>query len=137
MQSTRSAGFTVLEIITVLVVIGILSAVAGGVMSNVGFAREAGEAEQLRMDLRYAQRLAMASETDVDVKFDEGNDEYELPSDRVFINGARRIALQSDIRSPASDVVFSAQTGMPDGDYTYRVGGKQIIHINGTTGMIE
>jgi hypothetical protein len=54
----------------------------------------------------------------------------------VFINGARTVNLQSDLKT-SPNVTFKAQTGMPDGDYTYELGENQIIHINGQTGMIE
>jgi prepilin-type N-terminal cleavage/methylation domain-containing protein len=53
-------GFTILEIIAVLVIVGILAAVAVSRAVNVGPELSAG-ADTLRMHLRYAQTLAMNS----------------------------------------------------------------------------
>jgi prepilin-type N-terminal cleavage/methylation domain-containing protein len=136
MQATRSAGFSMLEIVVVLVIIGVLSAMVTGVISQTGFVSEAGEAEQMRMDLRFAQQRAMGSTNDVQVTLRSAGDSYRLPDGMVFINGARTVNLQSDLKT-SPNVTFKAQTGMPDGDYTYELGENQIIHINGQTGMIE
>lgn len=136
MQAIRSAGFSMLEIVVVLVIIGVLSAVVTGYISGTDFAREAGEAEQMRMDLRFAQQRAMGSTNDVLVTLRALPDWYQLPDGMVFVNGQRRITLQSDLKT-SPNVTFHAQTGMPDGDHIYNLGEKQVIHINGHTGMIE
>jgi len=136
MQTKRSAGFSVLEIIMVLVIIGVLSAVVTSMISGTDYAREAGEAEQVRLDLRFAQQRAMGSTNDVKVAFQQNPGWYQLPDGMVFPNGKQRIDIQSEIKT-CSDVTFKAQTGMPDGDKIYRIGENQVIRINGQTGMIE
>ena len=76
----------------------------------------------------------MASLTDVTV--DVRSYEYRLPDGMVFITGNNKVILNSRLNTNPNPT-FAAQTGLPDRDYTYVLGEKQVIHINGHTGMIE
>ncbi len=127
------------EILTVLLVLGVLAATARGLFSNADYAREAAEAEQLRMDLRYAQQRAIGSLEDVVVKINKNQDAYWFADDdHVFVNGANRIELESDLKS-SPNITFEAQTGLPTKDttYSYRIGESCEVTVNGETGLVQ
>ena len=125
-----------LETIVVLVIIGVLSAMVTGVISQTNYVSEVGEAEQMRLDLRFAQQRAIGSIKNIKVKVSSIGDWYRMPRGMMFINGKRSIRIQSDLRN-GRDVIFEAQTGMPDNDYALKLGENQVIYINGQTGMIK
>lgn len=63
----RSAGFTVIELVTSIVIIGILSALALPRMFGNQVFSERGYIDELAFTLRYAQKIAIASECEVAV----------------------------------------------------------------------
>ena len=132
------AGFTVVEFVFVLLLLGIMGVTASGLFSNADYAREAADAEQLRMDLRYAQQRAMGSLSNIKVILKKGPDTYELPAGMVFASGENRIKLESDLKT-SPNVIFLAQTGLPKVDkvYQYKIGESSKVKKKKKTGMIQ
>jgi MSHA pilin protein MshC len=61
----RNSGFTLIELVTTLVLIGVLAAVAAPRFADNRAFDQRGYADELAAGLRYAQRLAIASNCDV------------------------------------------------------------------------
>jgi len=71
--SSNSNGFTMIEIISVLVIIGILSAVAVSKMTSNDAYDVVMETETLKTHLRYSQIRAMANNQSWGIKINGGN----------------------------------------------------------------
>lgn len=127
----RQGGFTLLEIIAVLVILGILSAVVA-VRSNSFDAEVYTGAEMLKTHLRYAQTQAMnrnpnaGSETFMGIYYDAGTNQYwmfrgvnpnnveMLPDDLHYTTADRKISLtQKKIRFGASFILCFNSRGIP------------------------
>lgn len=67
----RPRGFTTIELIVVLVLVGILAAIGAGRFFDRGGIETYTYGEQVRAMLRYAQKAAIARNTSVYVRFDE------------------------------------------------------------------
>jgi len=68
MRADRYGGFTLVELITVIVIIGLIAAVGSPLFFNVTAFREGGFLEETRAAMRYAQKLAVASGCAVQVQ---------------------------------------------------------------------
>jgi MSHA pilin protein MshC len=67
----RQRGFTMVELIVVMVLVGILGAIAGGRFFERGAFESQAVGEQVRAMLRYAQKTAIARNAPVFVRFEE------------------------------------------------------------------
>ena len=77
-RASRSRGFSLVELVVILIVVGAISVVAlGRVSNNNGFAARA-FAQEVRAALRFAQKFAVASGCDVQALVDGGADSYAL-----------------------------------------------------------
>ena len=78
----EKAGFTIIEIIVVLVIAGVLAAIAApkftDLFSNSPFTMDAA-ANMIESDIRYVQELAMATHQDRTIVFSQGSTSYLLP----------------------------------------------------------
>jgi prepilin-type N-terminal cleavage/methylation domain-containing protein len=79
-RTVRSAGFTLVEILAVVVILGIASAVIIPQIGTRDDMRTAAAARTLVADLIYAQNYAITSGTMTYVKFDTANKRYSLLS---------------------------------------------------------
>ncbi len=78
MCRARCGGFTLVELVAILIVAGIVSVVAlGRVSNNEGFAARA-FAQEVRAALRFAQKFAVASGCEVQASVDGAADSYDL-----------------------------------------------------------
>jgi MSHA pilin protein MshC len=90
----RSGGFTVVELAAVLVIVGIVAAVAGPrFFDNTAFT-ERGYADEVAASLRYARRIAIASDCNV----------------RFTINAAGYSAAQQTACNPANAWAVAVQS---------------------------
>lgn len=64
-MTTRPSGFTLVEVIAVIVLIGIIGVVAGPSFFDTAAYAERGYADEVKAALRYTQRVAIASDCDV------------------------------------------------------------------------
>ena len=76
----RKAGFTLVEILTVLVIIGIASAVVIPQLGTRDDLKVASAARTLTADLIYAQNLAISQQKYIYIRFDTTNHNYKLLS---------------------------------------------------------
>ena len=75
----RNSGFTILEVVAVLAILGIISAVAVSKISiNIDNIKRDEQLNILKIHLRYAQARAMNSNFNWGIKFDIANSKYWL-----------------------------------------------------------
>ena len=65
--ATATRGFTLIELVTSIVIIGVLGAVAAPHFFDTAAFNERGYIDEVGFTLRYAQKIAIASECDVSV----------------------------------------------------------------------
>lgn len=75
--SPRSAGFTLIELVIVLVLLGVLGAVVIPRLTEGSF-RNAAFAEQIATAFRYGQRLAVATGCEVQVSVSSNTHSYSI-----------------------------------------------------------
>ncbi len=129
-----------IELVAVLVVIGVMSAIAVGFFSSMDYTTEETDAEQLRMDLRYAQQQAMGSLTNISVRMARFNNSYYFKdTTRVFANGARKNRMKSNLSGRPWMIVFKAQSGLPKKtiEHSYQVGESAMVTVDVATGLIQ
>ncbi len=71
-------GFTLVELVIVIVLIGVLASVAGPRIVGGQAAETQGFYNELTAAVRYAQKLAVATQCEVQVNIDAGADTYAL-----------------------------------------------------------
>ncbi|HEY2587185.1 MAG TPA: GspH/FimT family pseudopilin [Tepidisphaeraceae bacterium] len=87
-SSSRRGGFTLIEILTVVVVIGIASAVILPQMSSRDDQRVASASRELMADLLYAQNRAIAYQTRHYVQFNTQTNSWQVMTDASSAPGA-------------------------------------------------
>jgi prepilin-type N-terminal cleavage/methylation domain-containing protein len=129
-------GFTLIEIISVLVILGILVTVAVSRMSNFDVAVYTGR-DALKAHLRYAQTMAMnkdpntGTETIMGINYDAGANQYWLfrgtntsdilllPDDSKYVTGDRKIDLAAKkININSGFTIYFDNHGIPYTAYT-------------------
>ena len=152
--SSRS-GFTLVEILVVVVILGIIAAIAVPNMVRGSDMQIVAGARMIASDLEYAQNLAITSQTPVTVTFDPVHDAYSLSDaggtlthpitkdpytwSRATGRGMNQLDIVSAAFGGSSAVTFD-EYGTPDnagqvvlqaGPHVYR------IEIGGGTGKIS
>ncbi len=120
---TASSGFSLIELVMVIVLLGIvMAAVVPKLRNPTDFSLE-GSASMIVADIRNAQELAMATHDDKNVVFTLNGASYtvETESDSVF----RTVDLPSGVTITSADVTF---TFNPLGEPT--VGGGSSVTIS-------
>ena len=87
-----SAGFTLVELVAVLIIIGALAVFAAPRLNTTGFAQY-GLHQELLAAIRHAQKTANASGCEVDVNVDAAADSYTIRYNGVGWDGCNAIAL--------------------------------------------
>ncbi len=89
-------GFSLIELIAVLIITAVLSVAAGPILSSVDDNRQALAANALRRDLAYARQVAIATGTRAWVVFDAVGQTYELYQEDPDNPGRANRALMRD-----------------------------------------
>jgi prepilin-type N-terminal cleavage/methylation domain-containing protein len=74
-------GFTLIELVAVLIILGVLAAVAATRLTGTSTISVKGAAEMIQADIRYAQEAAMAENTAKSVIFSPGASSYTVDSE--------------------------------------------------------
>lgn len=77
-NSVAHQGFTLIEILVVLVILGIAAAMVVPRITGMGDMQASGAARILLADMQYAQNEAIVTQKDVTVTFNTGNGSYVL-----------------------------------------------------------
>jgi MSHA pilin protein MshC len=103
----RYGGFTLIELVAVLVIMGIVAAVAAPrLLSNAAF-NERGYADEIAASLRYARRIAVASACNVRFTVTAAGYSAAQPTVRCNTAGAWGVAVQSPDRRPLANTTPS------------------------------
>jgi len=94
----RYGGFTLVELVAVLVIIGIVAAVAAPRLFDNAVFTERGYADEIAASLRYARRIAIASDCNVRFTVNAAGYSAAQPTVRCNTGGAWGVAVQSSDR---------------------------------------
>jgi MSHA pilin protein MshC len=97
-------GFTVIELVTVVVILGIVAVVAAPRMFNNAIFNQRGYADEIAGALRYSQRIALASGCNVRVIVNAAGYSAVQPNVRCVTGGAWNTAVLSPDRRPLANV---------------------------------
>lgn len=143
------AGFTLVELIAVILLLGILSAVAMPKFFDVGAYQNRGFYDETVAAVRYAQKLAVASGCEVQVQMTAGGFSLWRRDGADCRGGAFTRAIAHPARGEdyaatapagvslsAGSVIFDAR-GRPSTGLTVTVGGERSFQIVAETGYVD
>ncbi len=112
-MTTQRSGFTLIEILVVVVILGIASAIVIPQIGARGDLKASAGARVIMADLMYAQNRAIATQTWHYVKFDTAGNRYSV-LDRVPMNGGDRIITNPVSKSAFTTTLGGANTALAD-----------------------
>jgi prepilin-type N-terminal cleavage/methylation domain-containing protein len=133
-------GFTILEVIAVLVIIAVLSTLAVKQMGGIWISAYS-DADRLVSDLRYAQSLAMTRTQDVTVTITSSG--WNLSGSQRFADGETARQTGQGVTIPPGSrisLTFEEPKGTVDSDKTItleRGSNSIIVKVYGGTGYVE
>ena len=109
-REPERAAFTLIELVTVMVILGIVAvAVAGPTLSLLDSMRSSAAAARLTGDIRYTQRMALASGLRTWVSIDATNEQYSLfVEDPANLGKADRLAAVNPLDLTTNVVQFGS-----------------------------
>lgn len=151
----RAGGFTLIELVTVLVLLGILAAVAIPRLGDVGAFEARGYYDELVSAARYGQKLAHATGCPITLTVSGSNYRLEMPNSVASCPGGPftlttvgksgnpadpydRNAPGGISISPAATVVFAPSGSATAATFTVSGGGfSRSFQVHGATGYVE
>lgn len=137
-------GFTLTELIMVIVIIGVLSAVAMPMWFSAGDFEERGYYDEVIQAARYAQKVAVVSNCDVRFSLGAGGFSLEIQNSPFTHCAVQTVDLPGQsgpytkpggVASDTASITF-APAGTASADATLNIGGRQ-IQIHAATGYVE
>lgn len=141
----RQGGFTLVELVIVLVILGVLGGIVGPRFFDPGTVLERGFFDDTAAALRYARKLALATRCDTRVRLTLNSGFSVNQRANSCINGAFTRAVPhpgsgastydgiapSGIGVSAADVIFRSD-GSADADYLITIGSRQLRVVQST-----
>lgn len=131
----KQCGFTLVEMITIIVILGIIAAVAVPRFADNNTFQNRAAADQVAAALRYAQKVAIASHSDVTVNISAGTPEN--CGSAVAAGVVTCVVNNNVIITDTTSVVFDFMgRRVPNAQTTTTVGGTTIT-IEAETGYVH
>jgi len=153
------AGFTVVELIMAMLIVGIIGAWVMRPTITLTQVREAGAATKIRSDIRYAQSFALSSQKRTRIAFDDTSESYSIYSENSPGSGSWSLITnpltkanfivnlaqdgfpgvditQESFGGSGGGLIFDA-AGRPSSDGTITFGGGAVVTVAPNTGMVE
>ncbi|MFA5372157.1 MAG: prepilin-type N-terminal cleavage/methylation domain-containing protein [Sideroxydans sp.] len=128
-RSNENHGFTLVELITVMVIVGILAVSVLPRFFTVSDFEDRGSADQVRAALRFAQKTAIAQRHNVSVAISTAT----TPNCTTTFSGPYALTCQVKSSAPTKTVTFDALGRLvPDAADSLTVGGTTITIEVGT-----
>jgi len=135
----NSKGFTLIEMISVILVLGIISAVAIP-MFDQGTINATLVANTVQTDIQYTQELAMTRNQDITISFGASATSYNLPTDPSGIWPADPRALPQGVTiQDAVDVTFNKHGEISSGGAVVTLNASDTlmtVTVQGYTGRV-
>lgn len=130
----NNRGFTLVELITVMVIIGILAVVVLPRFFTVSDFEDRGSADQVKSLLRFAQKTAIAQHTPVSVTLAQGTS----PDCTTTLTGGNLTCTVKSALTGAGNYTFNAlgQLTAPAAPATVTIGGTTIT-VEAETGYVH
>lgn len=128
-------GFTLVELITVMVIVGILAVAVLPRFFTVSDFEDRGSADQVKSMLRFAQKTAIAQHTPVTVTLAQGTS----PNCTTTLAGGNLTCTVKSALTGAGDYTFNAlgQLTAPAAPATVIINGATTITIEAETGYVH
>lgn len=145
---SRQHGFTLVELVTTLIIVGILAAVTLPRFFDNDAFRERGYTDEVASALRYAQRIAVASQCRVRVTVNAANysamqqaacanaGAWNVPVRRLDGNNLTGVAPQGIVLAPATTTITFDANGDVAANATLTVGTIFTINVDTANDMV-
>ena len=137
----KSAGFSLVELVIVIIFLGILTAVAMNRISSFGDLTASSQAQKFAANIQHAQTLAFTSGQPVQVNLLSGGIGYAVGPAACDANlpcpPSFTVTLEQDVTITGSPNLLRFNTlGQPTGSGSYMVGGAVGVTVDALTGRV-